>query len=307
MEEQAKQQEKNLSCTVILIVLLSGFLSGLYYWFINPFIFNYSSISPFLGFIIFSLLGVLLLIIIGLCFSNYWKEYNQIIQNSNKDIKTQLQNFDCSSGDLFRIKKDYIERKIGREPLTKEEFEWHSKHFCWGCGREQKVEPISYTVTKDRIVSWKKGAFRHTQTFKGTGKILICPECYTRLTKADHVVANNNLIRKRILIGIYAIITISVFFYACYTELNNNDYSIFRTIIEGTLIAFVCLCMALSLGKIILIPLANLLALPFINTKDCNTKTKWNFDEIPQIRKFMHKKIFLIPIKRNNNEALNLN
>lgn len=289
LEERAKQKEVSLSCSVMTIIFLCGFIPGLYYWFGDSFIFDYYTVSPFWGFVIFTIVGIIVDIVVSYCFSSYWEEYNALIKQANKDIYEKIKSGEGSEEDLFRMKKDYIERKIGKELLTKDEFEWHSNHFCWGCGKAHTSEPKPYVVTKERTESWKEGAMRYTKTFRESGMILICPECHARLTKSDRISAKNGDVAGKVMIGLYAIIIIGVFLSVCISEFSSNDPSAFAAIGGGLFAAFICFGLASSIGQIILLPLASLIALPFMNLKDGDSKTKWSFDEIPQIRKFMNK------------------
>ena len=291
LEERAKQEEISLSCSVMTIIFLCGLIPGLYYWFGDSFLFSYDVLSPFWGFVVFTIIGIAAVLIVGSCFSSYWKEYNEEIKKANNEIKEKIKNGDGTEEELFRMKKDFIERKIGKETLSKEEFEWHSDHFCWGCGKPHTKEPKPYVVTKERTESWKEGAMRYTKTFKESGMILICPECHDRLTKSDRISAKNGDIAGKIMIGLYTIVVIGAFLCVCISEFNSKDPSAFAAIGGGLLAALMSFGLAASLGQILLLPLAGLLALPFMNLKDGDSKTKWSFDEIPQIRKFMNKKL----------------
>lgn len=86
LEERAKQEEVSLSCSVMTIIFLCGLIPGLYYWFGDSFIFDYYTVSPFWGFVIFTIVGIIVDIVVSYCFSSYWEGYNQLIKQANKDI-----------------------------------------------------------------------------------------------------------------------------------------------------------------------------------------------------------------------------
>ena len=282
LEERAKEQEVSMSCSVDFIIFLCGFIPGLYYWFGHSFILDYETVSPFCGFVIFTIVGVIVDFVVGHCFSSYWEGYNKVIKDANEEIQEKIKKGDGSMNDLFRLKKDYIERKIGKKTLTEEEFEWHSRHFCWGCGREQKLDPKPYIVTKERIESWRKGSIKYMKTFETSGTILICPACHARLTMSNRISAENNNIVEKINKILCTIVAIGVFLFVCVPKLNSENPEYIIALGASLFLAFV----SAVFGQIILFPLARLVALPFMN-KNGNAKTKWSFDEIPKIRKFM--------------------
>lgn len=291
LEDRAAQTPKSASCGVLSIAFLAGFLPGLYYWFIDEIVFSYRSVSPFWGFAILTCIGIAIACLISYAFNSYWKEFNEEIKNANKEILELIKSGNCNEDDLFRLKKDYIERKIGKEILTQEEFEWHSDHFCWGCGKEHTLEPKPYVVRKERTESWKEGAYRYTKTFHESAMILICPDCYARLSKTDRINAKNGDITSKINYALIAIVVIAVFVMVFAEEANSPNGSVGAGLGYGLFGAFLAFGLSLSLGQIILLPLSGLLALPFMNLKDGDSKTKWNFDEIPKIKRFMTKNL----------------
>ena len=291
LEERAKSHEASPSCSVVLIIFLCGLVPGLYYWFGESFIFDYDSVSPFWGFVLFTIAGIVILYIVGCCFDKYWEDYNKVIKSANQEIKEKIERGEGSPEEIFRLKKEYIEKKIGKEVLTTEEFEWHSEHFCWGCGKEQKSEPKPYVVTKERTESWKEGAYRYSKTFNKSAVILLCPECHARLTKSDRISAKNGNIAVKFLIGLYIVVAIGAFLYVCIPELQRDDPSYLSAFGEGLFAALVGIALSASLGRIIMVPLAALLASPFMNFKESNNETKWSFDEIPQIKIFMNRNL----------------
>lgn len=287
LEEKAKQDKVRLSGTVMFIIFLCGFIPGLYYWFGNSFIFEYYVVTPFFGFVLFVLAGILVAKITNYCYILYWKEYNDEIIVSQELISEKIKNGYGTSEELFRMKKDHIERKIGRELLTDDDFKWHSSHFCWGCGGKHQVTPKLYTITKERTHSYKDGAYRRTQIIKRTYNILLCPSCYDRLSKSDRISMKNMDVGTKVLFILYAVIAVTLFIIGCIADFNENESFSFSSILYGLLFAFIGLAMSASLGRIILIPLAGLISLPFM--KEGDSKTKWDFNEIPEIKKFMNK------------------
>lgn len=275
LEDRAKMPEKEPSCMVMLIIFLCGLIPGLYYWFGEEFIFDYLSVSPFWGFAIFTAAAIILLIAVNLVYMSVWKEYNEEIKQANKDILAKIKKGEGTEQDLFRMKKEYIERKIGKEPLSQEEFEWHTKRYCWGCGKQHAVCPKLYTITKERTESWKEGAFRYSKTFKQSGSIYLCPQCYSRLVKAKEISDKNSHVALIVDIIITVIIIAGAFIVSS---------------IGWNIEPFLVLVIAPTVGQIILIPLSFLLAYPFADHKG-DFQTKWNLDEIPSIRRFMNMKL----------------
>ena len=64
IEDRAKMDKKEIPGGVVLAILLIGIGVGLFYWFGTDFIFDYRTIYPFWGFVIFFLGGILINLII---------------------------------------------------------------------------------------------------------------------------------------------------------------------------------------------------------------------------------------------------
>lgn len=271
VEDRAKMKEKTIPCGVTLLFLLVGLGIGLYYWFGDELIFEYKTIYPFWGFVIFLLGSILVDIIIAWIYSLFWEDYNNLIKDANNEIEALIKKGDGSPEELHRLKKELIERKIGKETLTKEEFLWHTSNYCWGCGKKHSQPPKRFTVHKERTESWKDGAFRYSKTFSKTGYIDICPDCYSRLMNAKEQDKKNTplSIATLILLGV-GICTGAWFLW-------------------GETGLLVSIGIILFGGVYILIYVTSFLLYPF--QKHGDTSTKWNFDEIPEIRKFKNQNL----------------
>lgn len=271
VEDRAKMEEKRIPCGISLSLFLIGLGVGLFYWFGNDFIFDYKTIYPFWGFVLFTLGGLLIIAIIAWIYSTYWEEYNNLIKEANKEIETLIKSGEGTPEELSRLKKELIERKIGKETLTKEDFLWHTSRYCWGCGKEHKQPPKRYTVHRERTESWKEGAFRYSKKYSKTSFIDICPECYSRLMKAEAQDKKNTpwIIVTAIILGICA--------------------AIGARLLWGDDGFWISLLVILLGGWAILAGIAYLLLSPFLKQGD--TSTKWSFDDIPEIRKFLDQNL----------------
>lgn len=271
VEDRAKMEKKEIPCGVSLSIILVSICLGLYYWFGNEFIFEYRTIHPFWGFVLFLLGGVFIYIIISWIYSSYWSEYNKIIKDANDEISAIIKKGSGSPEDLFRLKKELIERKIGNEILSQEDFLWHTSKYCWGCGKIHALPPKKYMVHKERTESWKEGVFRYSKTFSKTSYINICPECYSRLMNAKKTDEKHAplIIISSIILGI-GICTGSYFLWGE----------------DGLIISIILIVIG---GFLILGLITSLLLYPFLKHGD--SSTKWSFDEIPEIKKFMNQKL----------------
>lgn len=287
VEARAEQKKKEVSCLPLSIIFLICLGIGIYYWFVDEVIFDYYSILPFWGFVCFTAIGIVLDIIISWIYSIYWSDYNKIIEEANKEIEKIIKYGNCNEGTLFRLKKNFIERKIGKEDLTDEEFYWHSSKYCWGCGKRHTVPGQPYTVHRKRTVTWKEKGCWYTKTYHASGTICLCPSCYARLRTSDRISDNNDDIRSKIMIGLYVIIVIGVFLYVFITQINGNGTPM-SGLGYGLLSAFLALGFSRWLGQIILMPLAAIIAIPFTK-KNGDVSTKWTFEAIPEIRRFMKR------------------
>lgn len=272
VEDRAKMKKKQMPCGVTLAFVMIGLASGLYYWFVDDIIFDYRTIFPFWGFVIFFVGSILVYAIIAWIYFLYWKDYDKLIDDANKEIGELITKGEGSPEELHRLKKELIERKIGNETLTQEDFLWHTSQYCWGCGKRHTQPPKRYVVHKERTESWKEGAFRYSKTFSRDGSIDICPDCYSRLANAKKQDKKNTpwIIVATIILGSGVVIGANFLWGS-----------------DGLWISF--LAILLLGGWAILAILAYLILYPFL--KQGNTKTKWSFDEIPEIRKFMNQNL----------------
>ena len=264
-------KKKEMPSEVALLIFVFGLCGGLYYWFADEFIFEYRTVSPFWGFVIFLVGGIIIDVVISLIYSQYWSEYNNFIKEANDEIAELIKKGEGSPEELFRLKKELIERKIGNEILSHEEFLWHTNNYCWGCGKRHTKPTMRYTVHKERTESWKEGAFRYTKRFSRTGYINICPDCYSRLINGEKQDNKNTpwILVTAILLGVCI----------CYVS-----YSLW-----GENAAWISFFIILFGGIYILGLLASILLYPFL--KHGNSSTKWSFDEIPEIKRFMNQSL----------------
>lgn len=290
LEERAKESEKTLPCGLSALVFVIGLSLGLYYWFFDEIGFSYYDISPFWGFAIYTLSSVCLLFAIAWLYSSYWSEYNKSISAACDQIEEIIKSGSCDPVTLKRLKTDSIERKIAKKCLTQEEFDWHSSIYCWGCGKEHTRKTIPYKVYRERTESWKEGAYRYSKTFQKTAYIDLCPDCYNRLTKSDRISFSNGALTDKIFWTLVFILSIGYPILAIIGFFEDTGDSLLESIGYGLLGGFLIFGLASSLGRIVLFPIAMLIALPFAK-KGADSKTKWSFDDIPSIREFYNRKL----------------
>ena len=288
LEEKAAEQKKTISCLIPFCIGLVGFVSGLVYWFGTDYIFSYRSVGPFWGFVLLTIMGLSIAGIVSLIYNKYWEEFNKVIKSAREDILNIIKSGQASEEDLERYKKIYIESKIGEEPLTEEEFEWHSTHFCWGCGNEQVDVPVPYVVHKERTETWTEGNYKYSKTFNHQATILLCPKCQARLTSSDKVAKKEGKAVGIIFWILIALIVITTFTIMYLSELNSRG-SHSDPIGNGIMGALISFGISMSLGRIIVLPLAMLISLPFSKYNKMDTSTKWSFDEIPSVRHFLDR------------------
>lgn len=271
VEDRAKMKKKEMPSEVALLIFVFGLCVGLCYWFADEFIFEYRTVSPFWGFVIFLVGGIIIDVFISLIYSQYWSEYNNIIKEANDEIAELIKKGEGSPEELLRLKKELIERKIGNEILSQEEFVWHTNNYCWGCGKRHIKPTMRYTVHKERTESWKEGAFRYTKTFSKTGYINICPDCYSRLMNAKQIDKKNTPL------GIVMIIILAIaILFGAYSIWGENGL-------------YISLGVLFFGGFYVLVILASLLLYPF--QKHGDTSTTYSFDEIPEIKRFMNQNL----------------
>ena len=288
LEAKAKEEKKSISCLAISILFFLSLGVGLYYSFVDDIIFNYDNVSPLSGFFIFFAIGSVLIFLVSFLYGQYWKSHNIEIDKANEDIVTLLQSGILSDVDFFRLKKDYIERKLkNRIVLTSEEFHWHTNHICWCCGETYKDNRTYYMYEKSRTVRWKEGGFRKSRTYKKTAKIHICLDCYKKITAEYLENRKNSNFLLKVDIAVSSIITICFMSYYVYTDILNSNYTILGGIGMALfyLIAIVGICC--SFGQIIIYPLTYLVSYPFLDKNTKYVTPKWSFDNIPEIKKFI--------------------
>lgn len=287
LEKKAKEEKKSISCLLMSMLFFPPVGLGLYYWFVNDIIFNYDVVSPFSGFFIFFIIGLALTILTSFLYSQHWKSYNLEIDKANEYIVTLLQSGVLSNDDFFRLKKDYIERKIKKDELTAEEFEWHTNHICWCCGEVYKDKKINYTYVKSRTVRWKEGALKKSRTYKKSAVIPICLECYNKLAAENRQNVRNGDLLLKVDIIISAIITIGLGSYYIYTDVLYSYDSVLSGIGMSLFYLLAIGGVCASLGQILIYPIVALVAYPFLEKDAEAINPKWNFDNIPEIRKFL--------------------
>lgn len=263
IEQKAKQEKRELSCLAIAILFIPPISIGIYYWFVGEIIFEYNTVGPFSGFFIFLLVAILLTTIVSLFVKIVWKEHNAEIDKANETILSLINSQDLSPNDLFRLKKDYIECKLKKEGITQDAFIWHSEQICWGCGNFHGDEKYNYCHKVTKIKSWKKGAIRYTKTLEKTAYIPLCSTCYDSVM----TVKEQNKLYVIIIDVILSIIAAMLCTY--YLE----------SFLLGVIICA-------TIGQSILIHISSLILMPFIRKQ---FRTKWDFDKIPSIKKFLDR------------------
>lgn len=288
--EAAKKKKKELSCSIMLLIFCIGLALGLYYLNYDEIFFKYDSISPTFGFIIFVVLGILFVVIAGIVYQHIHRKYNLNIIEANDKIKAIYQSRDCTQEQFFLLKRFYIENNLGTDKVSQLDYEWHNKVVCWGCGEEHRTTPIPFKYTKEKLESWRKDAFRYHQTFRKTAIVYLCPACYERLSKAKKIQAGNEEVSNRINWAICVIISVICSLYVYLTsseaEIYFTAFSVFGTFVLS-------LGLSRFIGQLLIYPISLFISKPFTNSVD-NGSSKWDFDNIPQIRLFLtedqHKK-----------------
>lgn len=181
LANRANIQTKEISLSAALIILVIGFLCGLYYWFVDDFIFEYKNVSPFWGFVLLLIISFFIMCAINKFFVHIiWGNFNKTIEKARTEIENKIKTGEGTDEELFHWRKEYIERILFNsydDILSYEDFLWHTKEYCWGCGRKHDETPVLFAYSKRREVTWKEGAVRHYKTYRKRAEILICPEC----------------------------------------------------------------------------------------------------------------------------------
>ena len=277
LEQKAQLPQKSISFTVSAILILPPLLLGLYYWFVDDILFNYNDVAPFSGFFIFFVLAIIISIAGKYFVLNKWKNYNATIEDAIKTIEDLINSNELPPEDLFRLKKDAIERKLNNnKEISQKDFLWHSNRVCWGCGKFHGDNKVVYTYTKQRTVSWKEGVVRYNKTYSHKAEISLCPTCYKAITSSDKTFQKNQTVifKIDIMLCIVAIIIALLILEESF----------------GNSIAVVLMGIGIctTIGQIIIFPLSYLIAKPFTdNTRSFSPK--WYFDNIPSVRNFMNQ------------------
>lgn len=271
IEQKAKQEKKGLSCLAIIILFILPFSIGIYYWFVDDIILDYNTVSPFSGFFIFLLIAISLTSIASFIVKTVWKEYNAEIDNANETISSLINSEDLSPNDLFRLKKDYIERKLEKDGITQDEYIWHSSQICWGCGNFHGDKKYSYCHRAIKTKSWKDRGIRYTKTLEKTEYVPLCPTCFNT-AMAEKIAYEKE---RPYIITIDIILSIITIILCAYYTKNVGD---------GILLGL----MICVFGQVVIYLISCLLFSPF-RKKTKHFRPKWNFDKIPSIKRFLDK------------------
>lgn len=281
LEKRISQKPKELSCTLMLVLFLLPLAAAFYHYVYGGFIFHYDTLSRSTGFIVYACFSVLLPILAGLIYSCYWKSYNNIIENAKQEVCNTIKERKESPEEINRLRLLYIESIIGSDKLSQEDFLWHTRQKCWGCGKKHSETPKQFNYTKTKMESWRKDAFRYHQNYKMTASLLLCPECHSRLLKASKISQENNVIF--VVVNTLLCFATSIVFAiidASKTTSNVVDYlGVFADFIIAAGVAS-------TLGQIIIYPLAKVISKP-LEKDNKKSWTKWSFDDIPAIRHFL--------------------
>ena len=336
LEERAQMCKKHVIPDSIIfstfLFVLIGPLVGLYYWFIDEIFFVYDYVSPFWGFILFSILGVVIWILCSFLLESYnkamWGEYNSNIYIANKELISNIKNghgtqkhFDIfisscrerktvpstyirgiMKDDIFtpqqqeQLKIVYIESMIGTDDIRQADFEWHTERVCWGCGKEHKVPPKAYTVSATKTQTWREGVYRQTRDFSTSAEVLLCPECYERLSKAKEKDDDfADIMEKAYTIlgyGITVGLPIVCVIFMVSDFINGKKIDIGDWLIAAIGYAVICWGLFFGVGLMRLVFLPIWIIASIINhyvrkvKGETSSQTKWNFNNIPRLRRF---------------------
>lgn len=278
LETRAKTPKKGLPTIYLSFSAGCGLILGLLYWFNDDIIFSYDSISPFWGFIIYLLLGTILYFVCDIVYSLFWDKYNIIINRAEIEYRRKLEK-DIDGEELYNKRIEWVERHIGTDLLTQRLFEWHTREICWGCGKKHTTEPKPWHAHEEKIKTSKKDALtREVKRYYDSSVVYLCPDCYERLSKAEE---RNDKVMGIIGTLLYYGPPIGVFIYCIIAGILESEW--WLGILSGLIFAVLTLGLLAALGYLIIPIIAGLLALPFLDYK--GFKTKWNFSDIPDLRK----------------------
>lgn len=282
LEARAKTPRKECPSIILLLIAGCGLVLGLLYWFYDEIIFSYYSISPFWGFIIYLLLGLVLSGICAFIYLVFWDEYNTIIDQAEIEYRRQLEKEINDSEELYNKRIEWIENHIGTDYLTQKLYEWHTKEICWGCGKKHTTTPIPWHVHEEKIKTSKKDALtREVKRYYDTAVVYLCPECYERISKAEEW---NRKVMGVLRTILYYGPPIGVFIYCIIESILASEWI---GIPLGLLFAVLTFGLLVTVGHFVLLIIAGILALPFLDNKEFNNK--WNFRDIPDLRKIRNK------------------
>ena len=276
---------KGIGCYTMSFIIILGLCIGLYYWFVNDIIFDYHTISPFVGFLILTLSGVILsLILLGIS-SYVYRDYNKEIDDVKEKLELIIKNNEGSKEELFFMKKILIEYKLRNGQCTRPDYTWYSYYFCVGCGRK-KQSPTeyfpNYKYTVKKAETWRKGPMRYDQTFTKTLNIPVCKDCYEKLKYYDKVTKYNNRIVNIVKFFIYLLFAmyLVIFEFNDETILWTIIYTILSTllfvgIVNGTPVWLLMEIVSYGISK------------PFLRKNEF--KPFIDFDKIPYIKEFYDK------------------
>lgn len=338
LEERAQMCKKCvipdsiIICTFLFVFI--GPLVGLYYWFIDEIVFVYDYVSPFWGFVLFSFLGLVIWVLCSFLLESLnkamWGEYNSIIYLANKELISNIKNGHGTSKqfDIFisscrerktvpstyirgimqdefftpkqqeQLRIAYIESMIGTDDIRQADFEWHTERVCWGCGKEHKVPPKAYTVSATKTQTWREGVYRQTRDFGTSAEVLLCPECYERLSIAKEKDDDfADIMEKTYTILGYTIIILLGILYLIILPIIDGkvivDIDSFFMHIGCVLFGlFICwgLFFGVGLMRIVFLPIwiiASIINNVVRKIKgEASSQTKWNFNNIPRLSNF---------------------
>ena len=316
-----------IACTFIFILI--GILTGLYYWFINDIIFTYDSVSPFWGFVLFLLIGFLMCIlcssILAYIDNAVWKNYNSIIYSANKGLISNIRDgygtdkqFDIflsscrerktvpstyirsiMTDDIFtpqqqeQLRIAYIESMIGSDDIRQADFEWHTERVCWGCGNDHRVPPKAFKVTDVKTQTWREGVYRHTQDFGTSTEVLLCPDCYERLSNVKEDEGDFANIMEKIYTIIGYVITIGLFvlsiIFMIVDIITGKGFN-FDYILAAIGYTFISWGLFFGVGwmRFVFLPIWIIASIihSLMHKGKADSHTKWNFNDIPRLRRF---------------------
>ena len=167
--------------------------SGLFSFFISIIIsagvgyLLYKNNCPVMATIFISIVAFCFIVyFVVLLYDLYWKKYNDIILNANKEIKEKLKDSSLTKDSIaeFRLaQKQFVENHIGLDYLTQEDVDIYSMNYCWGCGNKYELPPMIYKYDCEKRKSKKIYPFLRKVTIsQRTYKVLLCQDCYDLMT-----------------------------------------------------------------------------------------------------------------------------